>query len=89
MKQTEYAGDFYHEDYVLWLRLLSSGCKAVGLKQVLVDYFYHEDSRAGNKRNAAKERWKIYRDYLKLGLVKSLWYFVQYAMAGMLKYRRI
>ena len=81
--------DFYHEDYVLWLQLMRSGCKAVGLTQVLTEYYFHEDSRAGNKGNAAKERWKIYRNFLRFSVVKSLWYFGHYALAGVLKYRQL
>lgn len=81
--------DFYHEDYVLWLQLLRTGCKAVGLEQVLTEYCFHEDSRAGNKGNAAKERWKIYRNFLRFPVVKSLWYFGHYALAGVLKYRQL
>ena len=79
----------FHEDYVLWLKLLRSGCKAVGVTDVLVDYFYHVDSKAGNKWNAAKHRWDIYHRYLKLPLWDSVWYFSQYAVSGLRKYRRV
>lgn len=85
---TRFRVDFYHEDYVLWLQLLRASCKAVGIEQVLTDYYFHEDSRAGNKGNAAKERWKIYRNFLHFSAVKSLWYFGHYALAGVLKYRK-
>ena len=86
---TRFPEDFYHEDYVLWLQLLRSGCKAAGIGQVLTDYFFHEDSRAGNKSNAALERWKIYRKLLRFSPVKSLWYFGHYALAGVRKYRQL
>ena len=88
-KNHRFKEDFYHEDYVLWLQLLRLGYKAVGIKQVMVDYFFHKDSKAGNKCNAAKERWKIYRKYLRFSLIKSVWYFANYAMAGVRKYRRL
>ena len=81
-------GSFYHEDYVLWLRLLQDGYRAVGVSEVMADYYYHKDSKAGNKRNAAWERWKIYRKYLHFSPVKSAWYFAHYALAGMRKYRQ-
>lgn len=81
--------DFYHEDYVLWLRLLKRGYKAIGIKKVLVNYFFHSDSKAGNKRKAAQNRWRVYRNYLGLSLVKSAWYFTHYALAGLRKYKKV
>lgn len=81
--------DFFHEDYVLWLRLLNSGRKAAGVEQVLVDYFFHGDSKAGNKGRAARKRWNVYRRYLGLSVPKSMWYFGHYALAALRKYARI
>lgn len=81
--------DFFHEDYVLWLQILQDGHKAVGVKQIMVDYYFHRDSKAGNKQNAALQRWKIYRGYLGFSPVKSLWYFTQYALSALRKYRRL
>ena len=79
----------FHEDYALWLKLLRSGCRAVGVPEVLVDYYYHTDSKAGNKWTAAKYRWNIYRRYLKLSLWESVRYFCQYAVSGLRKYRSV
>lgn len=79
----------FHEDYALWLKLLRSGCKAVGVTDVLVEYFYHLDSKAGNKWNAAKHRWDIYHRYLKLPLWSCVWYFLQYVIGGLRKYRKV
>ena len=81
--------DFYHEDYVLWLRMLQDGCKFAGVSQVLVDYFFHPDSKAGNKQNSAGKRWQIYREFMGLSWVKSAWYFAHYAVAGLKKYKKI
>ena len=81
--------DFYHEDYALWLQMLQSGCKAVGVTDVLGAYYVHADSKAGNKRKSAIKRWRIYRDYLKFPIWKSLWYFAHYALAGMRKYKKV
>ncbi len=86
-KRSRFAEDFYHEDYVLWLQLLHAGCKMAGIEQVLVDYYFHKDSKSANKFNSAKKRWQIYRTYLGLSLVKSSWYFVHYAFAGLKKYK--
>lgn len=83
-----FAENFYHEDYALWLSLLQNGAKAAGVSEVLVDYRYHADSRAADKFSSAKRRWRIYRDLLKLSVVKSGWYSAQYAVYGLLKYRK-
>lgn len=77
---------YFHEDYVLWLTLLSRGCRAVGCTEFLADWRYRPDSRSFSKGNAARQRWRIYRRYLKLPLWKSLWYFGGYALAGLKKY---
>lgn len=80
--------EFYHEDYVLWLRLLQAGKKAVGVPEICVKYRVHSGGRAANKANSARQRWIIYRDCLKLPMGKSLYYLGCYAMNGLRKYWR-
>ena len=80
--------DFYHEDYVLWLRLLRDGCKAVGCTQVMAAWRHVENSRSFNKWNAAKKRWRIYREYLHLGFFYSARLLAEYALSGLRKYRK-
>lgn len=88
VKNARFAENFYHEDYAMWLTLLQKGTKAAGVSEVLVDYRYHADSRAADKFSSAKRRWRIYRDLLKLSVIKSGWYSAQYAVYGILKYRK-
>ena len=78
--------EFYHEDYVLALSVLRDGGKAVGCARVLSHYRYLENSRSANKLRAAKNRWLIYRDLLRLPLGKRLRVFGIYATAGLRKY---
>ena len=78
--------DFYHEDYILWLQLLKDGYQAAGCGEILARWRLIETSRSFHKGNAAKNRWKIYREYLKLPLLKSLWVFGAYACSGLKKY---
>lgn len=87
-KEARFAENFYHEDYAMWLTLLQKGATAAGVSEVLVDYRYHADSRAADKFSSAKRRWRIYRDLLKLSLLKSGWYSMLYAVSGLLKYRK-
>lgn len=77
---------FYHEDYVLWLRLLQDGCRICGNTEVLVDWRFIENSRSFDKRKSAKNRWLIYRKCLGLPLLQSAWAFCGYTLAGMKKY---
>lgn len=79
--------DTYHEDYVLWLAMLRDGCKAVGLQQILMDYCYSKQSKSGKKGRAARKRWEVYRRYCGFSVVKSMWYFGCYAVAGLRKYK--
>ena len=78
--------DFYHEDYCLWLSILRDGYKAVGCRGVLVSWRLIADSRSFNKRNSARKRWKIYREYLGYSAVKSARLFLSYTIKGVKKY---
>lgn len=84
--QFRFETDFYHEDYALWLAILRSGILAAGCREILVRWRFVENSRSFNKVQSAKNRWKIYRNYLKLPLGKSIWYFGNYVAASLKKY---
>jgi len=87
LKKHIFKSDFYHEDYVLWMELLSiPGVKASGDPKVLAHYRQIVGSRSSGKYNAAKERWKIYRDVLNLSFSESIIAFLKYAVKGALKY---
>lgn len=86
IEKYRFNADFYHEDYVLWLQLLKDGCRVVGCREVLARWRLIETSRSFHKGNAAKNRWKIYREYLKLPLVKSVRVFGAYVCSGLKKY---
>lgn len=87
LQKYRFQTDFFHEDYVLWLQLLQDGYRAVGCGEVLLSWRFAENSRSFNKKKAAKNRWRIYRDYLHLPLYKSLWAFGHYALRSLRKYR--
>lgn len=80
---------FYHEDYVLWCKLLKAGYPAAGCSEVLMNWCYRENSRSYNKVKSLKNRWDIYRRALDLPLLTSARNLVSYAFAGMKKYRSI
>lgn len=81
-----YRADVYHEDYTLWMELLSQPIRVAGDKNVLMHYRQSTGSRSNGKLKAAKERWETYRSVLKLGLFTSVWAFVCYSFLGVKKY---
>lgn len=87
-KKIRFNADFYHEDYVFVLDILKEGHIAAGCMEPLAEWRYMENTRSFDKRKAAANRWRIYRDYLKLPLPKSVYVFACYALAGARKYFR-
>jgi len=86
-KQYKMDGSYSHEDMVYWLTLFQGGCKAVGNSEVLVQYRIYDQNRSGNKKKAAKDRWIVYRKFLKMNIFISFGYFFVYALHGFKKYR--
>ena len=74
-----------HEDYACWLGILQKEEYAWGLDEVLAEYREVGTSMSGNKFRVAQWQWKIYRDYLKIGLIKSCYYFVYYTWNALKK----
>lgn len=75
------------QDYGLWLRLLKKTEYAYAISDTLGIYRLRNNSISSNKRRAAMYQWKIYREIEQLNLMKSAYYFFQYAVNGFLKYR--
>ena len=88
-KTYRFTEQYFHEDYCLWLSILQDGHKAVGCEQPLAAWRLASGSRSFDKRKGAGNRWKIYRQYLKLPLWKCGVSFAGYAINGISKYRRI
>ena len=74
-----------NEDYVLWLEIVKDVSTIYGLKENLAYYRVLDNSRSSNKVKTAKVRWEIYRKIEKLSLLKSLYYFLHYAIRAVLK----
>lgn len=86
LKERKFNTEYFHEDYILGLEILGSGYRAVGSVDSLLSWRYAENSRSFNKLKAARNRWRIYRNYLKLPLAKTLAVFCAYTVAGANKY---
>lgn len=84
-------GHVRHEDYALWLDILSTRSKhgapivCVGIPAVLARYNDGGGSFSSEKSNAALSQWIIYRRHLKLGLVSAAYNFVCYSFAGVIR----
>ena len=74
-----------NEDYVLWLEIIKDTVKIYGLKENLAFYRVLDKSRSSNKIDAAKVRWRIYRDVEKLSLFQSVYYFMNYVIIALKK----
>lgn len=73
------------QDLGLWLRLLKQTPYAYGMNEVLAQYQLRSDSISANKLSAAQYTWRLYRDVEKLNLAKAIYYFVHYAINGVLR----
>lgn len=86
IKEQRFDPRCFHEDYLFLLELLQKGKRVRGLDRTLLQYRVHGSGKSFDKKNAAWQRWKIYRDYLHMSMIKSIYYFVIYAFNGVLKY---
>lgn len=75
------------QDYGLWLKILKIIPKAYCLEESLAIYRTHQNSISSNKKNAALYQWKIYREVEKLNILLSVYFFVHYAINGLIKYK--
>ena len=76
----------YHEDYVLWLRLLKAGYRAAGCPEVLAQWRFRKTARSFNKWHSAQQRWAVYRRGLGLSRRESVGLMAAYLRAGLKKY---
>lgn len=72
------------QDYAFWLKITRNGYLAYGIPEVLAQYRLVQDSISSNKVQAAKRNWYVYRQIEQQNLLKSLWYFSNYAIRSVL-----
>ncbi|WP_412478017.1 glycosyltransferase family 2 protein [Azonexus sp. IMCC34839] len=76
----------YYDDFDCWLQVVKKGITAHGLDADLMRYRVMEKSVSRNKGKSALKVWRAYRDMEGLSIPLSIWYFIQYAVRGVLKY---
>ena len=74
------------QDHLTWWLLMKRGFKAYGLQENLAEYRRVEGSISHNRVKAIKRHWKLYREYEKLGLLKSTYCFICYAIHAVKKH---
>lgn len=77
------------DDYAYWLDIVKLEDKAYGNQKVLARYRVLAGSTTGNKKKLIGKQYKFYREYLKLGVVRSTVNLVRWGLTGLKKYRSI
>ncbi|EGG92797.1 Putative N-acetylgalactosaminyl-diphosphoundecaprenol glucuronosyltransferase [gamma proteobacterium IMCC1989] len=78
----------YYDDFGCWLDILRYGGKAAGLRKDLMRYRVVKNSVSRNKWRSAMEVWKTYREIEQLNILPSMYYFTQYMLNALKKYRK-
>lgn len=74
------------EDFLYFLNILKDTKLAFGFNENLTKYRIEENSLSRDKLKMAKMRWIIMREDLNLSFLKSIYYFIHYAISGILKW---
>ncbi|MDR2205302.1 MAG: glycosyltransferase [Flavobacteriaceae bacterium] len=77
------------EDHVMWLNLLKKIPYGKPLPKTLAKYRMHAESVSRKKTNVMKDQYLVYKDYMKFSTLKSLYYTINWAINGFLKYSKI
>lgn len=77
-----------HEDYLFWLGMMQELHETAGMPETLAQYRIHS-SISSNKLRAAIWTWNIFYKELKLGVIKSSYYFIHYCFKSLNKYRKL
>lgn len=75
------------DDFVFWLSILKKIDYAYGNKEILARYRVFANSTTGNKKRVIIPQFKVYHEIEKLGIVKSLYYLLNWAINGFIKYK--
>ena len=75
------------DDYAYWLDIVKLEDKAYGNQKLLARYRVLATSTTGNKKKLIKKQYRFYRDYLKLGVIRSCINLIRWGFMGMKKYK--
>lgn len=75
----------HHEDYAMWLSILKRGFIARNTGEVMALYRVTNNSVSSSKMHLLSWQWTIYRRVEKLGIISSVYYYINYAIRGLIK----
>jgi len=75
------------EDFACWLQILKQGIDVVCFHECLTKYRIRSNSVSAKKTKMVKYQWNVYRKVEKLSWFKSIYYLMNWAIRGVLKYR--
>lgn len=78
--------EIHHEDYLMWLEILSKGLFALNTNSVEAVYRENKSSVSGSKLKIFSWQWNILRKELKMPFFTSVKCFFHYALSGFLKF---
>lgn len=78
----------YRDDYIYWLEILKKVKVGYGNKEVIANYRVTKSSTTGKKRKVIIPQFMVLYKVEKLGLIKSLYYTVSWAVNGFFKYKK-
>ncbi|NNJ32990.1 glycosyltransferase family 2 protein [Lacrimispora defluvii] len=84
-KEFPMGNDEIHEDYITWLKILKKYKKAYGIDEPYLKYRLTGNGKSRNKIKSARMTFLVYR-HMGFGYLKSIYYFICYAVHGMKKY---
>jgi glycosyltransferase involved in cell wall biosynthesis len=76
------------DDHIYWLEIIKKTKVAYGNQQVIASYRMLGNSTSRNKKKVIMPQFKVYYEVEKLGLIKSVYYLINWALNGFLKYRK-
>ncbi len=80
-----YFTNVHHEDYAFWLSVLKSGYIARNTQTVTALYRVRKQSLTASKLSIVSWQWHIYRRVENIGIFRSAYYYLFYAIGGLYK----
>ena len=77
------------EDHVMWLNLLKKIPVGKPLPKTMAKYRMHASSISRKKTNIMLDQYLVYKDYMKFSTLKSMYYTVNWAINGFMKYSKL
>ena len=73
------------EDFILWLLLAKNGIKISGIKECLISWRKNSKSLSSSNTQKIFDGYRVYRNYLQYGRIKSLFFLVMLSLNFILK----